>query len=114
MTLETMAYSGSISENAKQSVNISENPIPLLIDLIKKEEYRKMLEWIDVNASYDVNVNSFCIKIYKEIEPLLTEKSVAEAILILSEYLSKIDIATDPDIHFAAFIINLSVEVEFA
>jgi len=113
MTLETMSYAGSISDNVKQSVNISENPIPQLIELIKNEEYRKMLEWIDVNATYDVNINSFCIKIYKGLEPLLTEKSVAEAILILSEYLSKIDIATDPDIHFAAFIVNLAVEVEF-
>jgi len=114
MTIESLASTGAIDINNEATFRAgAENPIPELIPLIKNKDFRNILKWIESAIAYEVNINTFCIKIHKELQSQLTTDSIANAILILSEYLSKLDIATDPDIHFSAYIITLSLEMEW-
>jgi DNA polymerase III delta prime subunit len=114
MQIETLASTGKIDSGNVTKQFTKESPIPHLIDdLMKPKKFKDILKWIDKHIDYEMNMNTFCLSVHEELLWQLEEKSIPKSILILSEYLSKIDISNDPDIHFSAYLIECTLELDF-
>jgi DNA polymerase III delta prime subunit len=114
MTLENISSSGSLIKSDKKiKMAISDDPIPDIIHIMKHKEYKKIIPWITNNISFEINLNTFCINIHKKLQSSLTDDSIPMSIIILSDHLSKMDISNDPDIHFTAYITQITLECEW-
>jgi DNA polymerase III delta prime subunit len=107
---ELQRYSATGSIDSGILANMQESSIKELLALMKDKNFTEVRKWIKNNIDTDVNVlyNQF----YETIGDFCSKNSIPELVLIIARYQYQNAFSANPEINFAAFVVEVMHSIE--
>jgi len=97
---ECQRYAAIKGEIDKDILVIKDVEFAPLVNALRAQNYKAMLQWVTDNESSDVNV--LFRKLFDSLYNVLAPASIPEAVLIIAQYQYQANNSVDPKIQFAA------------
>jgi len=107
---ELQRYSATGSIDSGILSNMQETSIKELLALMKDKNFTEVRKWIKNNIDTDVNVlyNQF----YETIGEFCSRKSLPDLVILIARYQYQNAFSANPEINFAAFVVEVMLSIE--
>jgi len=107
---ELQRYSATGAIDTGILANMQETSIKELLSLMKDKNFTEVRKWVKNNIDTDVNVlyNQF----YETMSEFCSKESVPQLVLLIARYQYQNAFSANPEINFAAFVVEVILTIE--
>jgi DNA polymerase III delta prime subunit len=91
--------------------NLQETSLRELVDLLKDKNFTEVRKWVRNNI--DTDVNDLYNQFYETANEMCDKKSIPELVLLIAKYQYQNSFSANPEINFAAFLVETMLTVKF-